>query len=82
LRDSAECCGGAGLYGITHGELGAAIGSDKVDAILETKAEAVATGNPGCMMHIGAWLRFRGAGVETLHPVELVDESYRRGGLY
>lgn len=82
LNGSAECCGGAGLYGITQGELGGAIGSDKVDAILETKAEAVATGNPGCMMHIGAWLRFRGARIETIHPVELVDESYRRGGLY
>lgn len=82
LKGSAECCGGAGLYGITHGELAGAIGSDKVDAILETKAEALATGNPGCMMHIGAGLRFRGAGIDTIHPVELVDESYRRAGLY
>ncbi len=82
MKGSAECCGGAGIYGITHGELAGAIGSDKVDAILETKAEAVATGNPGCMMHIGAGLRFRGAGIATIHPVELVDESYRRGGLY
>ncbi len=82
LKGSAECCGGAGLYGITHGELAQSIGSDKVDAILETKAEAVVTGNPGCMMHIGAGLLFRNAGIEAIHPVELVDESYRRGGLY
>ena len=82
LKGCEECCGGAGIYGITHHELGGAIGSDKVDAIMETKAEAVVTGNPGCMMQIGAELRSRGAGVETLHPVELVDESYRRGGVY
>jgi glycolate dehydrogenase iron-sulfur subunit len=82
LEGGPECCGGAGIYGITHRDLAEWIGSDKVDAILETKAEAVATGNPGCMMHIGAGLRFRGAGIETIHPVELVDESYRRGGLY
>ncbi|MFV2007091.1 MAG: (Fe-S)-binding protein, partial [Longimicrobiales bacterium] len=51
LKGSAECCGGAGIYGITHRESANAIGSDKVDAIVESKAEAVATGNPGCMMH-------------------------------
>jgi glycolate dehydrogenase iron-sulfur subunit len=82
LEGGAECCGGAGIYGMTHRDLAEWIGSDKVDAIFQTKADAVATGNPGCMMHIGAGLRFRGAGIETIHPVELVDESYRRGGLY
>ena len=82
LEGGDECCGGAGLYGITHRELGGAIGSDKVEAILKTKVEAVATGNPGCMMQIGAGLKLRGAGVATVHPVELLDESYRRGGIY
>lgn len=82
LRGHEECCGGAGVYGITHAELGGQIGDDKVKAILATAAQVVATGNPGCMMQIGAGLRMAGAGVEVVHPVELVDESYRRGGLY
>jgi glycolate oxidase iron-sulfur subunit len=82
LKGDDECCGGAGIYGITHPELGGRISRDKVEAILATGAQVVATGNPGCMMQIGAGLRMVGARVEVLHPIELLDESYRRGGLY
>jgi glycolate oxidase iron-sulfur subunit len=82
LRGHEECCGGAGVYGITHPELGGKIMQDKVEAILATGARAVATGNPGCMMQIGAGLRMAGAAVDVVHPVELLDESYRRGGAY
>ncbi len=77
-----ECCGGAGIYGITHPELGGRIGEDKVAAVLSTGAEVVATGNPGCAMQIGGGLRMVGSGIQVAHPVELLDESYRRGGVY
>lgn len=82
LKGDDECCGGAGIYGITHPELGGSISRDKVEAILTTGAQVVATGNPGCMMQIGAGLKMVGARVEVVHPIELLDESYRRGGLY
>jgi glycolate oxidase iron-sulfur subunit len=80
LRDGDRCCGGAGIYGITHPELGGRIGADKVDAIVESGADWVATGNPGCQMQIGAGLRMRGSPVQVVHPVELLAESYRRAG--
>lgn len=82
LANHDECCGGAGIYGITNPELGGAISADKVKAILDTGARIVATGNPGCMMQIGAGLRAAGAPVDVVHPIELLDVSYRRGGLY
>jgi glycolate oxidase iron-sulfur subunit len=82
LRDEEECCGGAGIYGITHAELGGDIGADKVSAVLATGAEIVSTGNPGCMMQIGAGLLLEGSDVMACHPVELLDESYRRAGFY
>ena len=82
LQDEEECCGGAGIYGITHAELGSDIGADKVSAVLATGAEIVATGNPGCMMQIGAGLLLEGSDIVARHPVELLDESYRRAGFY
>jgi len=82
LENGEECCGGAGIYGITHPELGGSIGSDKVEAVRRSGAGMVATGNPGCMMQIGAGLRMAGLPVQVVHPVELLDESYRRAGLY
>jgi glycolate oxidase iron-sulfur subunit len=82
VAQAAECCGGAGIYGITHPDLGGRIGADKVAAVRAAGAEAVSTPNPGCMMQIGAGLRLEGAGEGVVHPVELLDESYRRAGYY
>jgi glycolate oxidase iron-sulfur subunit len=42
----------------------------------------VATGNPGCHMQLGAGLRAAGQDTPVAHPVELLDLSYRRAGLY
>lgn len=78
LQNAAECCGGAGLYGLSQRELGSRIGSDKVQAVLATGADAVVTANPGCMMQIGAGLRLAGRPLPVFHPVELLAESYGR----
>lgn len=82
LTGEAECCGGAGIYGLTHPDLGGWIGGDKVHSVLETEADALVTGNPGCMMQIGAGLALAGSRIPVVHLVELVDESYRRARLY
>jgi glycolate oxidase iron-sulfur subunit len=82
VENAAECCGGAGIYGLTHPELGGRIGEDKVDAVVAAGADVLATPNPGCMMQIGAGLLLRGASEGVVHPVELLDESYRRAGYY
>jgi glycolate oxidase iron-sulfur subunit len=79
LHDADECCGGAGIYGMTHPGLGGRILDDKLAAIRSTGAAVVVTPNPGCMMQIGAGLALAGDDCAVLHPVELLAESYRRG---
>jgi glycolate oxidase iron-sulfur subunit len=84
LRDAETCCGGAGIYGLTHPGLGGAIGGDKAQAVLESGAALVTTGNPGCAMQIGAQLSLKADATHPVppvcHPVELLAESYRRAG--
>lgn len=82
VEGAEECCGGAGIYGITHPKLGGLIGEDKVSAVRACSADAVATPNPGCMMQIGAGLRLEASTEGVIHPIELLDESYRRAGFY
>jgi glycolate dehydrogenase iron-sulfur subunit len=82
IERADECCGGAGIYGLTHLDLGGRIGSDKVTAVRSEKADFACTPNPGCMMQIGAGLRLAGSPEGIVHPVELLDESYRRAGHY
>jgi glycolate oxidase iron-sulfur subunit len=80
--DSAQCCGSAGLYTLLEPELSRAVLAPKLALLLEAPPDVVATGNPGCVMQLGAGLRATGAAVAVRHPVELLDASYRAAGFY
>jgi glycolate oxidase iron-sulfur subunit len=51
-------------------------------AAADPRLDIVATGNPGCLMQIGAGLTAAALPIRVAHPVELLDESYRRAGMY
>jgi glycolate oxidase iron-sulfur subunit len=74
-----DCCGSAGIYNLLHPELAAEIGRRKAADLIASGASLVATGNPGCMMQIGAHLRAMGSTQQVVHPVELLlpDEDRR-----
>jgi glycolate dehydrogenase iron-sulfur subunit len=76
LVDSDQCCGSAGIYNLLEPALSAAVLAPKLAHIELTGASLVATGNPGCMMQIGAGMRRAGLAARTVHPVELLDASY------
>jgi glycolate oxidase iron-sulfur subunit len=79
LQRPEECCGGAGIYGITHPDIGGRIMKDKIDDVVASGANAVLTPNPGCMMQIGAGLILRGTAISALHPIEILAMSARSG---
>ncbi len=76
LPGSADCCGAAGVYNLLQPEMSGRLLARKVAAIRETKPDAVATGNPGCLMQIGGGVREAGLAVEVVHPVELLARSW------
>lgn len=78
LTDSDLCCGSAGIYNLLEPHVSDAVLAPKLRHIADTGAELVATGNPGCLMQIGAGLHRSGSAVRAIHPVELLDESYAR----
>jgi len=83
LPDGHErCCGSAGLYSLDRPTLARQILDDKMASILPHEPEAIVTGNPGCLMQLGAGSIAAGRRIPTVHPVELLDESYRRAGFY
>lgn len=76
LVDSELCCGAAGIYNLLEPATSAAVLEPKLAHIADTRAEFVVTGNPGCLMQIGAGLAQDGSAVRTIHPVDLLDASY------
>ncbi len=80
--DSAQCCGSAGLYSLVQPELSRTVLQAKLARLRDDPPDVLATGNPGCLMQLGAGVRAAGLPVQVRHPVELLDESYARAGLY
>lgn len=76
LEGAEHCCGAAGIYNLLEPETSAAVLAPKLDSIEQTNATLVATGNPGCLMQIGAGLMRLNSDVRAIHPVDLLDASY------
>jgi glycolate oxidase iron-sulfur subunit len=51
-------------------------------SLADPRPNLVVTGNPGCLMQIGAGLRAADLPIGVAHPVELLDLSYRNAGYY
>lgn len=69
LDDDGLCCGAGGAYSVFHPELAGDVRERKVAAIDRVSPDVVASANPGCSMHLA------GAGVDTVHPMELIDRA-------
>ncbi|HEX3159968.1 MAG TPA: heterodisulfide reductase-related iron-sulfur binding cluster [Gemmatimonadaceae bacterium] len=78
LVDSDMCCGSAGIYNLIEPETSDAVLEPKMGHIAATGARIVASGNPGCLMQLGAGLVRSGSQSRAMHPVELLDQSYAR----
>ena len=76
LEETEQCCGSAGIYNLIEPETSDAVLAPKLAHIRDTKADWVATGNPGCLMQIGAGMRQAKIRARGIHPVELLDASY------
>ena len=76
LHDSDQCCGSAGIYNLIEPDTSDAVLAPKLAHIRATNAPWIATGNPGCLMQIGAGLIRADIAARSIHPVDLLDASY------
>jgi glycolate oxidase iron-sulfur subunit len=77
IADGDVCCGSAGVYNLVQPESADLIGARKAAAVLATGAPILASGNPGCTLHIQRQLRKRGATIQAAQPIEILDASLR-----
>lgn len=78
LPESELCCGAAGTYNLTEPEMAERLSRRKLNNILSTGARVVVTSNAGCLLQIAREARLQGEALKLMHPMDLLDLSYRR----
>ena len=71
------CCGSAGVYNLVEPHTAAELGDRKARHILTTRADAVVSSNPGCLLQIASRLEQAGQPTRPYHLVELLDASIK-----
>lgn len=79
-----RCCGSAGIYSMLEPAMSREVLRAKIATIADAspRPDYLATGNPGCLMQIGAGLSAAGLDIRVVHPVELLDHSYAKAQFY
>ena len=78
-RDAHLCCGSAGTYNLEEPELARELGERKVDSLLKTEPDLIATGNIGCLVQLRTLLAGRPDRVPVVHTFEVLARAYDEG---
>jgi len=70
------CCGSAGIYNIEQPVTARRLGERKAKHIASVEAQAVVTGNIGCLVQIRAHLVQLGHPLPVWHTIEVLDRAY------
>ena len=77
IPESPICCGSAGIYNLVQPAAATALGDRKAKLIAPLNADAVATGNPGCVLQLQSSLARQNVRTPVLHTVQILDASIR-----
>ena len=78
LSNADKCCGAGGTYTITERDFSMRILDTKMRTVRDTKANVIATANPGCLMQLQYGAQRDGMDVQVKYVTDLLDESYRK----
>jgi glycolate oxidase iron-sulfur subunit len=77
LAESGICCGSAGTYNLREAAMSDRLAQRKIENILRTGARIVLASNAGCLLQIQREVRQRRLALRVMHPMDLLDLSYR-----
>ena len=78
MEEPERCCGLGGSFGLEHYELSHRIGTRKLEKIVATGCDIVATACPACMIQLSDMLSQANIPVSVRHSIEIYAESCKR----
>ena len=79
MEKSYLCCGAGGTYNLTEREFSMKVLDSKMDCIIGTSADVIATANPGCHMQLKFGVDRTKSAMEVMYVTDLMDLSYQLG---
>ncbi len=76
IADSHLCCGSAGTYNIDQPDIAKSLGQQKVENILATNPDVVATGNIGCLTQLVTHLADQESQLPVRHTMQIIRDAY------
>jgi glycolate oxidase iron-sulfur subunit len=76
IAESHLCCGSAGTYNIDQPEIADSLGKQKVEHVLATDPDVVASGNIGCMTQLSTHLAKSGSTIPVRHTMQVLRDAY------
>jgi glycolate oxidase iron-sulfur subunit len=76
LPEPHLCCGSAGTYNLDQPEIAWSLGRKKAQAILATGAQAVVSGNIGCITQLRMHLAKLGSSLPVRHTMQVLRDAY------
>jgi glycolate oxidase iron-sulfur subunit len=77
IPDGEICCGSAGLYNLEQPAVASALGAAKARSVIASGAQAVVTGNVGCLVQLSSHLARAGHPMPVMHTVQLLDRAHQ-----
>ena len=75
LKDIDQCCGFGGTFAVKNSDVSAAMLTDKLRCVENTRAEVCTAVDNSCLMHILGGLHRERAGVRTVHLAEILAST-------
>lgn len=72
---AGACCGAPGIYRLTQPEAAAALARRQAQALIDTDAELVVSGDHACIDQLRAALRELGSPLDVHHPIEVLARA-------
>jgi glycolate oxidase iron-sulfur subunit len=70
-----HCCGSAGVYNVTETSTSMQLLREKMQCAASSRASAIVTANPGCILQLRAGAKLFKTRQEVFHVVELLDRA-------
>lgn len=76
LQENETCCGFGGTFAVKFEAISVAMGEQKVQHIINTKADYLISTDLSCLMHIGGVLGNQGLPIQSLHIADVLASGY------